>query len=422
MKLYKFQEDAIAKLEGDRHICRAIVGSGKGAISLYWAKKQGKPNVLVVSTASKRDVKDGEGRNDFEREADLWFPGWRQSLNSFEVISWQGLMKWWAKLPMKEVHDYAFIFDEVSLAKAGISSIRGKAFLQITNETSCWTGYTATPGDTWIDFYAYFTATNRVKNKTAFKRDFCQIQTYRGFPEIVGYNNTELLKKWWGEISCEVDTSEMLKEMPSSTHKVIEFDRPKGYKKFLDTREHPETGEFVDTIMGVCHTARQMCCTKQKLQWVEDFISGLDTRAVLFYNYIEEGNKLEEVCKKVMRKDAKLWRIDGANHDIPTDDTVGKHDIVLCQWTSGSMGLNLQFINYWVSVSPNYSYSVSEQGRGRIKRIGQERPMFFFYLRCRNSIEEDIYKALKNKSDFAADVWCEQQGMEGLKNDIDKTL
>jgi hypothetical protein len=146
-----------------------------------------------------------------------------------------------------------------------------------------------------------------------------------------------------------------------------------------------------------------MSFTKEKQQWVEDFIEGLGTNAVLFYNYIEEGDKLEKIIKKA-NKQAKVWRIDGKHHDIPTADTIGKYDIVLCQWQSGSEALNLQFINYWVSITPTYSYITSTQARGRIKRIGQTRPMFFMYLKC-EGIETAVYEALRNKKDFSEEVY-----------------
>lgn len=411
MKLYRFQEQAIKALQDGKHFCIAGVGSGKGSIALHWAHDTGKPNILVVSTASKRDVKDQLGRNDFEAEADAWFgEEWRQSLSSFSVISWQGLSKW-LKSHEQEIPQFAFIFDEVACAKAGVSSIRGKAFLKITAQTSCWTGYTATPGDKWLDFYAYFVACRKVRNKTQFTRDFCKIQTFKGFPEIVGYYQTETLKKWWHEIADIVDTSQMLKELPEATHKVVYFKAPTDYKKIIKTRYNRD-GEFLDTIMGLCHYLRQISITDEKIQWVKDFAENLGEQAVIFYNYKEEGDRLEAALKSVLPKGAKVWRIDGAHHDIPTAETIGKYDFVLTQWASGSMGLNLQFMRYWVSCSPNYSWSISEQGRGRIKRIGQKNTMFFFYLETLGTIEEQIYKCLRNKSDFQEDLWAVEMGME----------
>lgn len=404
MQLYDFQKEAIKALNGGKHICIAATGVGKGSIALHWARGTGKSRVLVVSTASKRDVRNEAGLNDFEAEADAWFPMWRQELNSFEVISWQGFSKWVEK-HIKQINEYAVVLDELSSVKAGVSSQRGRAFLKVAASTECWTGYTATPGDSWIDYYAYFVACGKLKNKTMFLRDFCKVQTFKGFPEIVGYEHEDVLKAWWEEIADVVDASDMQKQLPSAVHKTIEFKTPRDYKTIIKERMTRD-GEFLDTTMGLCHYLRNISVTKEKIQWLKDFAEHLGESAVIFYNYIDEGDRIEAVLKQALPKGAKVWRIDGAHHDVPTADTVGPKDFVLAQWTSGSMGLNLQFMRYWVSCSPNYSWSVSEQGRGRIKRIGQKRNMFFYYLKTRGTIEEAIYKALKKKADFNEELWA----------------
>lgn len=404
MELYKFQEKAIQGLCNGKHIVCMDVGTGKSAVMMKWLAEQKPSKVLIITTPSKRDS------GDFIKDADTWNGDkWRESLDEFEIISWHGLNKWVSE-HYTELNDWVYAFDEIQKAKAGVSSGMGKAFLKITiNSLSPWAGFTATPGDNWLHFYPYFTACGFVRNKTSFMRKFAITQTFKGFPEIIGWQHEELLKQWWDAIATTPDTSQMFRELPSETHKVVEFKKPKGYDKLKRTRT-TEDGEFLDTTMGLCHALREISFTKEKQQWVEDFIEGLGTQAVIFYNYIEEGDTLCDIIKKV-KKGAKVWRIDGKNHDIPTAETIGKYDIVLCQWQSGSEALNLQFINYWVSITPTYSYITSTQARGRIKRIGQKRPMFFYYLKC-EGIESDVYKALKNKQTFSEENWAKKEGLE----------
>lgn len=400
MKLYKYQEDAVEALNNGKHICIAKTGAGKGAIMLHWLHNTGKKKCLIVTMASKRDS------HDIENEADVWFPGWRQSQSSFLVISWQGLAKWWNDFDnRREIEEWAIAFDELHSSKAGVSSQRGKAFINITKRTTCWTGYTATPGEKWIEFYPYFVACRKIMTKSGFMHQFCNVQTYKGYPEIVDYYHEDVLKQWWGDVSDAVDTSEMLRDMPAESSFTKHFKMPKHYKEVAKTRINID-GEMLDTTMGYCHALRQLCASKEKLDWVSDFLEGLETNAVIFYNYIEEGNALAEVCKKQGRK---VWRIGGGEHNIPTASTIGNKDIVLCQWVSGSASLNLQFINYWVSFTPNYGYATTVQAKGRIKRIGQTKPMFFYWLRCDNTIEDAIYKCLHNKEDFAEEVWSMEQ-------------
>lgn len=396
MELYGFQKQSIHDLLGGKHIVVQATGSGKTAVMMKWLDGIKPKKVLIITTPSKRDS------GDFLKDADTWNgSGWRDRLSEFEVISWHGLAKW-VKAHTRELDKWAYAFDEIQKAKAGVSSGMGKAFLIITINSSLWAGFTATPGDNWLHFYPYFTACGYVRNKTSFKRRFAIEQNYKGFPEIIGWRDEDTLKLWWQQISTTPDTSQMFRELPAELHKVIEFKKPKGYDKLRKTRT-TEDGEFLDTTMGLCHALREISFTKEKQQWIEDFISGLGTNAVLFYNYIKEGDELEQIIKKA-NKDAKVWRIDGKNHDIPKEDTIGKYDIVLCQWQSGSEALNLQFINYWVSITPTYSYMTSVQARGRIKRLGQKKTMYFFYLKC-EGIESDVYKALSEKRDFSEDVY-----------------
>lgn len=286
-------------------------------------------------------------------------------------------------------------------SSAGVSSGMGKAFLKITNATSDWAGFTATPGDTWLKFYPYFTACGLVKNKTAFMHEFAQVQTYKGFPEIVGWNNEPKLKAMWASISYAPDTSQMARELPSETHRVVSFSQPKEYKKVMKTRVSRD-GELLETSGAFVSELRQMCFTKEKKQWLLDFVENLESGVVIFYNFIKTGDEIEDLLKKTKKR---IWRIDGTHHDIPTEDTAGKDDIVVCQWQSGSEALNLQFYHYWVSVEPHYSYSTSIQARGRIKRIGQKSPMSYYYLVTEETIEQDIMKVLKGKGTFSEENW-----------------
>lgn len=395
-ELYGFQKQALKDLASGKHIVVQATGSGKSAEMMRWLASNNGKRILIVTTPSKRDS------GDFLRDADEWNGiGWRDKLKDFEIISWHGLSKWVVG-HLDDLEDWVYAFDEIQKAKAGVSSGMGKAFLKITSKTDAWSGFTATPGDNWLHFYPYFTACNFVRNKTDFKTRFAIEQTYKGYPEIIGWQNEGVLKRWWSLISTTPDTSQMFRELPPEIHKVVTFKRPKNYDK-IKTDRVDENGELIETTMGLCHKLREISFTDEKKQWIADFIEGLGTNAVLFYNYIEEGDELEQIIKKA-RKEAKVWRIDGKNHDIPTAETIKDKDIVLCQWQSGSEALNLQFVNYWVSVTPTYSYMTSVQARGRIKRIGQKKTMYFYYLKC-SGIESDVYQALKNKKDFSEENW-----------------
>ena len=209
----------------------------------------------------------------------------------------------------------------------------------------------------------------------------------------------------WADISYAPDTSKVMSELPEQTHKVFTFKRPTKYRKVMRTRTNDE-GEFLDTSGALCAELRRLCFTKDKQEWVKDFVDSLESGCVFFYNFIKTGDTLEKIITKALPKDAKVWRIDGSHHDIPTAETIGPKDMVLCQWQSGSEALNLQFLHYWVAVELCYSYSTANQARGRIRRLGQKMPQWYGYLLTESTIEQDILKCLKGKGEFSEKVWC----------------
>lgn len=410
--LFPFQQSAVDQLLKGKHFIVAGCGAGKTAMAMVWAEDKceetGKNQILVVTTASKCHARTSEGLNDFETDARLFCsPSFVASLSSsLSLISWHKLSAW-VTANSESIGNYVIIFDECQRGSAGVSSGMGKAFLKITKTNHDWAAFTGTPGDTWLKFYPYFTACNLVRNKTNFLHDYANVQTYKGYPEIVGWRNEEKLKDMWSKISYAPDTQKVMSELPSQTHKVFTFKKPKGYSKVLKTR-YNDNGEFLDTAGALCAELRRLCFTKEKQEWVKDFVDGLESGCVFFYNFIKTGDMLEEIIGKSLPKGAKVWRIDGKHHDIPTAETIGKKDMVLCQWQSGSEGLNLQMLHYWVAVELCYSYTTFTQAMGRIRRIGQKHPMFYYLLLCSNCIEGDILKCLRGKKEFSESTWYQR--------------
>lgn len=411
-QLYNYQQTCVAQLLAGKHVIVAPCGAGKNPMSMVWAaekcKQTEKNKVLVVTTASKART------NDHWNDLCAFCPLFSQSLSSFSLLSWHKLAKW-VNENWESLGNYVVVFDELQRGSAGVSSGMGKAFLKLTKRNSDWAGFTGTPGDTWLKFYPYFTACNLVRNKTSFLNEYANVQTFKGYPEIVGWRNEDRLKAMWGAISYAPDTSKIMAELPAETHKVVEFKKPTSYNKILKTR-YNEDGEFLDTAGALCAELRRQCFTKDKQEWIKDFVTDLESGCVFFYNFIKTGDELENIIGKALPKGGKIWRIDGKHHEIPAAETIGEHDMVLCQWQSGSEALNLQFLHYWVSVEACYSYSTSIQARGRIRRIGQKKPQFYFYLKTGGTIEDAIYEALRTKSDFAEDKWCMREGMSNGTN------
>lgn len=396
--LYQHQIDSISQLLAGKHIIVAGVGMGKTAIALRWAAKKcnetGKNKILVITTASKSKT------GDFEEENKIWNG---ENDRELEVISWHKLSRWVSE-HQKDLNEWVVVGDEIQRSK-GYTTGMGRAFLKIAKCNPDWAGFTGTPGDSWDAFITYFVATHLVKNKTTFLAEYANVQTYKGYPEIVGWRNEPKLKAMWARISYAPDASKALSELPKENYRTIPFSKPKGYSMVLKTRQNAN-GEFLDTSGALVAELRRTCFTKDKQQWISDFVQDTDSGAILFYNYVATGDMLEQICKKALGKSGRIWRIDGKHHEIPTAETIGKKDIVLCQWQSGSEALNVQFLHLWIGVELCYSNSMLHQSMGRIKRIGQKQPMWFYRLVTKDTIEQDIVKCLAEKKEFSERNWC----------------
>lgn len=420
--LYKYQEQAIAQLLAGKHIITAGCGLGKTVMAMCWAEAKceetGKTKILVITTASKVRVRNQDGDDDFSADAKVFCsPSFYKSLSSsLSLISWHKLRAW-VDANWKSLEEYVVVADEIQKIK-GYSTGMGKAFLKIAKKNQDWAGFTGTPGDSWDSYISYFVATNLVRNKTSFMAEYANVQTYKGYPEIVGWRNENRLHDMWAKISYAPDASKALQELPKSTKRVFTFSLPKVYSTVLKTRMRAGSDgsnydeDFLDTPGALTSELRRICFTKEKQQWVSDFVDGLETGAVVFYNYVATGDRLEEIISKALPKGSRVWRIDGRHHDIPTAETAGPRDIVLCQWQSGSEAINLQFYYHLVMVELPYSYSVLTQGMGRIHRIGQSHPTFFYTLLCDKGIEQDVREILKTKHSFSIKNWCINKGIE----------
>ena len=162
-KLYDFQTKAIAQLLSGKKIIVSGTGSGKTAMAVKWAEikceETDKDKILVITTASKAKT------NDFQDEFETWCDkSFVRRLKTLSIISWHKLAAW-VNAHWMELEDWIIIFDEIQRGKAGVNSGMGRAFLKIAKKNHDWAGFTGTPGDTWIDFYAYFVSCGFVRNR-----------------------------------------------------------------------------------------------------------------------------------------------------------------------------------------------------------------------------------------------------------------
>lgn len=423
--LYEYQKRYLADLPA-RAIMAADTGTGKTFMALAHYNKLFRakapdhmpqlsrpfmiaPPLLILAPASK--VRTG----DWEREIKEYFG---EQPPEYTVISYEKFSRnptkaqrdrgqkpiWHDYAPAYGGVQHAVICDEVHRAKNS-QSLTGKAVFQVSRGADFFVGLSATPlPNGWIDAVNYFKIFGIVKHITHFKNRYCRIVTYKGWPEIVGWNYTDELTRNWQKISKQLTKAEA-NDLPSRTFIGVNFDKPKEYTRTLMQRTDAD-GNFLDSAPALAHALRQTL-TAPKLDYLKELLVGTTENVVIFYNYVSEREAILQLLETQDLKSKTVFRQDGEAHELPkkADWSKVSNSVTLAHYMSGSTGVEMTYATQVIYFSPTYSYADYIQSIGRVYRNGQTEKTTFYNFRTVPTIEKDIYNALKNKQDFQAKQW-----------------
>ena len=166
-----------------------------------------------------------------------------------------------------------------------------------------------------------------------------------------------------------------------------------------------KSGELLDNPSLLLNYLRQVG-VKSRLDELTNVLSDTDENIVVFYNYVSERKAILAHIAKY-HKDKKVLRYDGEKHDtLPKSDAELTNTVLVAHYKSASTGLNLQWATVTVFFSPTYSYQEFEQSIGRTHRTGQTKKCLFYLFKMKNTVDEDIYQALREKKDFSTGLWA----------------
>lgn len=260
-----------------------------------------------------------------------------------------------------------------------------------------------------------------------------EILDNEGYPIKVvrGYKNVERLKRKLRMHGAMFLKTEDVLCLPEQLDQTIRIPTTKEYRIFRkdrivevhtkvfdhecdsewDGKTYDDLHELVgDTILTKMLYERQLCgqYNKDKLDAFRDLVQSTEDRLIVFYNFTEEMNAM---LRHTMDINRDISIVNGQQKDLWAYNHC-EDSVTFVQYQAGAMGLNLQKANKIIYFTPPLSSELFEQSKKRTHRIGQERPCFYYYLTCRNSIEEDIYATLEMRRDYT-DALFE----EGEKNE-----
>ena len=231
-----------------------------------------------------------------------------------------------------------------------------------------------------------------------------------GFPIMIidGYKNVERLKRKMREHGCVFMKTEEVIDLPEQIHQTIKVQTTKEYRTFKrDCIVTVDGVEIVgDTVLTKMLYERQLCgqYNQAKLQAFHDLVESTNDRLIVFYNFWDELGALENIVCEYARPYSV---VNGNGRDLESYEEK-ENSITFIQYQAGAMGLNLQKANKIIYFTPPLSSELFEQSKKRIHRVGQSKPCFYYYLTCKGSIEEKIYKTLEMRKDYTEELFNEE--------------
>ena len=222
-----------------------------------------------------------------------------------------------------------------------------------------------------------------------------------GFPILIidGYKNEERLKRKMRQYGCNFLKTEEVFDLPEQINQIINIPITKAYRKFRkDSIVFFDDVELVgDTILTKMLYERMLCghYNADKLEAFKDLIESSNDRFVVFYNFNDELDELMQIASECKRP----FGVVNGSHKNP-EMINAESALLFVQYQAGAMGLNLQKANKIIYFTPPLSSELFEQSKKRIHRIGQDKTCFYYYLTCKGSIEEKIYKTLEMRKDY----------------------
>lgn len=227
-------------------------------------------------------------------------------------------------------------------------------------------------------------------------------------PIVTGYKNVDRLKRKMKKYGCQFLKTDEVMELPDQIFEKVYVESTKEYKKFRKTSliEIDNTELVGDTTLKKMLYERQLCSfyNAEKSQAVKDLFKSSDEPFVVFYNFNAELNELKDIVKSCDRDYSVINGADKSGLNMVNYSLNHNYryiPILLIQYQSGAMGLNLQdFSRRIIFYSLPLSSELFEQAKKRIHRIGQKSSCFYYILLCKNSVEEKIYRTLLKRKDY----------------------
>lgn len=243
-----------------------------------------------------------------------------------------------------------------------------------------------------------------------------------GADHIVDYKDLDVLASIMDQFTYQVDSSVL--DLPEVQHIDLTAELPskaaRAYRALEQEMIAEVEGGTITVANGLVKLLRLQQMTsgyavteggdlvqiddgKQRL--LSELLVDIDTSAdpvVVFCRFREDLRRIEETCEKLGRA---YGEISGSRRDLTPQATMPEGvEVMGVQIQSGGTGIDLTRARYGVYYSVGYSLTDFDQSVARIHRPGQDRPVTYYHLVMRDTVDVTVYKALSKRRDLVESV------------------
>lgn len=432
-KLYRFQSDALDKIDGRQNAALFWqMGAGKTVSSIELSERWDSPILICLVLKSTlhqwiAEITEQTDRAVYNGYKKTKSDGITPFINCPDrkciVIGYDAYKAKSASVLRQYVNEHSsevtMICDESSLI-GNMTSDRTKAVMRTAVQHRLMLSGTPATGGKMESMIPTMNMLGWSINKEEFLKAFCHVYEWTDptrpwitIPIIRGYKNIDKLRAGLQQHGGSFITMEEAGvQLPETTEQILTISAPTEYKRFMENGiiKIGDTEIIGDNNLTKMLYARQICSVYNpaKAAAVEELLQQAgDEQVVIFYNWTAELQVLQKICEKLKRP-ASI--VNGKKKDLKAYEANEPGAVILCQYQAASMGLNLQQSRICIFYSLCLSYSDYEQAKARIHRIGQTRNCMFYNLICQDSIEEDIYETLAERKDYTEQLFTERHG------------
>ena len=315
----------------------------------------------------------------------------------------------WRRPELQKVKGVTLMLDE-SQAIANNTSKQTKGIMKLDYKNVILLSGTPASNARYDKLYTQLKLLGLDMNKRSYEDRYCNFfemenagVKFRVLSKTKPYKNVDELKQVMKDLGCIFMKTEEVIDLPQQRFIDVPVKKSKYYKAF-EKDGYVDCGEVEYISNGPAQDMlylRQLCNSSEKLDMLKTLLESTNDRVIIFYNFDIELKLLQQLVSKLKRP---ISYINGHEKNLNCYNN-NEDSITLVQYQSGSAGVNLQKANKMIYYSPPLRFDFYEQSKKRIHRIGQGKKCLYYKIITHDSIEEQIYNALRKKQDYHIELF-----------------